>query len=70
MKPKKWKPKLEEYYFYIHFGIDSYCIVKGCNGISMFDFYEGRIKNNNCFKTEKEAQIALRKIKKVLNGEL
>lgn len=66
MKAKKWKPKLKEKYYKIYFFEDS--IIQDQHINHALDLQ--CLRKNNCFKTKREAQIALRKIKQVLRGEL
>ncbi len=59
----RWKPSVVENYYYV----DSDTLVEehywcGC------DLDDGRFDNHNCFKTEKEAKSAAKKIKKLLLG--
>lgn len=60
-KPKRWKPAIDERYFFINTG-----------GLIDSDRYkytdEDRYIFGNCFRTRKEAKTKLREIKKILKG--
>lgn len=64
MITNKWKPKLNEEYYYIN----DLCIV-------LLEFHRGRfhdyqrIKLGNCFKTRKDAEYMAVNIKRILKGE-
>lgn len=68
MNNKKWTPKLDEAY---------YCVVESeIIGVFICErfVYGGtpwcirRIKSGNCFRTKREAQQALKRVKKALRG--
>ena len=58
---KKWKPELEEKYYFI----TDYMNVN--YAVHLYWFSEARVKVGNCFKTKKEAQAKLKRIKEILN---
>lgn len=72
----KWKPKEGEIFYYICLGIVM-VNEEGMYGhsrisITAYNPQSGdalRVKENNCYKTEKEAQAKLRQIKKILKGD-
>lgn len=67
MKPKKWRPKQGERYYFIYMARDFY-VHNSYN--DCFDVDLKTFSISNCFRTKKEAQQAIVKIKKVLKGEL
>lgn len=60
---KRWKPEINEIYYYIS---ESFTVEVDCNKNVFTD--KERIYCGNCFKTEKEAQAAVKKVKDLLLG--
>lgn len=65
-KPNKWKLKEGEWFYCIVGPFGYHGIVKLKNIDSIAD--QHMITSNNCFKTKKQAQAVIRKIKEVLRG--
>lgn len=66
MKPKNWRPERNQKYYFIYMARDFYV------HHSYNDWFDVDLKTfsiNNCFRTKKEAQQAIKKIKQVLRGE-
>lgn len=64
-KPKKWKPRDEQLYWYLNGDINWPEEVKVIS-----DHWDEELGGeSNYFRTRKEAQVALRKIKEILRGE-
>lgn len=61
---KRWKPEVGEQYYYID--LTFFLIYRETNEV--YDTDIDRIKNNNCFKTIKEAKAILKQIKQILKN--